>query len=164
VHAPPARVFRALNEVTAEEIFLFRTLTWIRNPTRSWRRGRENILAPPAHRPILGVALRSGFVSLAEEADREVVVGAVVCCRPRRLQGAESFLGLQEPGFAKAAMNFLLQGDGDGWTRLTTETRVHGTDAAARRRFAVYWRFIYPGSALIRHGWLRAIKARAEAG
>jgi len=36
------------------------------------------------------------------------------------------------------------------------------TDAATTRRFAAYWRVIYPGSALIRRMWLRAIKRRAE--
>ncbi len=36
------------------------------------------------------------------------------------------------------------------------------TDAQARRRFACYWRVIYPGSALIRRMWLRAVKKRAE--
>ncbi len=45
---------------------------------------------------------------------------------------------------------------------LTTETRVFATDSRARRRFAVYWRVIYPGSALIRRSWLDAIKRRAE--
>ncbi|HYW41393.1 MAG TPA: hypothetical protein VE959_00970 [Bryobacteraceae bacterium] len=30
--------------------------------------------------------------------------------------------------------------------------------------FAAYWRMIYPGSALIRRMWLRAIKRRAEGG
>jgi len=32
-----------------------------------------------------------------------------------------------------------------------------------RQRFQLYWRVIYPGSALIRRMWLRAIKQRAEA-
>jgi hypothetical protein len=53
--------------------------------------------------------------------------------------------------------------DADGWSRLSTETRVLGTDDSARRRFAVYWRLIYPGSALIRRMWLQAVKRRAEA-
>jgi hypothetical protein len=46
---------------------------------------------------------------------------------------------------------------------LTTETRVYATDASTRRRFALYWRVIYPGSALIRRMWLRAIAHRAQA-
>jgi hypothetical protein len=43
-----------------------------------------------------------------------------------------------------------------------SETRVHTTDAAAERRFAAYWRLIYPGSAFIRRMWLEAIRQRAE--
>jgi hypothetical protein len=45
-----------------------------------------------------------------------------------------------------------------------TETRVWATDPAAVRRFGLYWAFIYPGSALLRDGWLAAIKKRAENG
>jgi hypothetical protein len=48
-------------------------------------------------------------------------------------------------------------------TIVTTETRIYATDASAGRRFAPYWRVIYPGSALIRRMWLRAIAHRAEA-
>jgi hypothetical protein len=33
---------------------------------------------------------------------------------------------------------------------------------ATARRFALYWRAIYPSSALIRRMWLRAIRERAE--
>lgn len=66
------------------------------------------------------------------------------------------------PGFALAAMNFELEDDGPGACRVTTETRVHATDARSRRLFATYWRTIYPGSALIRRLWLRAVRLRAE--
>jgi len=171
VRAAPTRVFRAVQEVTAEEIRLFRTLTWIRHPRLPWDEPRESMVAPPPREPILDVALRSGFVALAEEPGREIVVGAIVCCGPGaaarllprlRAEGPESFAGLADPGVAKAAMNFRLDEEAGGWTRLTTETRVYATDAAARRRFASYWRVIYPGSALIRRMWLRAVKARAE--
>jgi hypothetical protein len=163
VHAPPERVYQAIAEVTADEIRLFRLLTWIRNPRRTVERQPDNILAPPREpRPLLDVALGGGFVLLDDVPAREVLVGAVVCCRFARVDGPEAFTALEQPGFAKAGMNFLLEDEGGGWTRVTTETRVHGTDAAAQRRFAAYWRVIYPGSALIRRGWLRAIKLRAE--
>ena len=59
-------------------------------------------------------------------------------------------------------MNFRIEPDGKGGSRLSTETRVFATDAASRRRFAAYWRVIYPGSALIRRMWLRAVRLRAE--
>ena len=42
-------------------------------------------------------------------------------------------------------------------------TRVCAADPQAVRAFAAYWRVIYPGSALIRIMWLRAIRLRAEA-
>jgi len=59
-------------------------------------------------------------------------------------------------------MNFLVTPDGTGGSRVSTETRVYANDAASRRRFGAYWRLIYPGSALIRLMWLRAIARRAE--
>jgi hypothetical protein len=162
VRAPPDRVFAAIRAVTADEILFFRALTWIRSPHLPGR-GPESILNVPASMPILEVALRGGFVLLAEEDHRELVVGAVVCCRPRaRVAGAEEFRRLDRPGVAKAVMNFLVDDEGGGWTRVTTETRVFATDPAATRRFGAYWRVIYPGSALIRRMWLRAIKRRAE--
>jgi hypothetical protein len=46
---------------------------------------------------------------------------------------------------------------------LTTETRVHVADPAARRKFARYWRVIRPFSGLIRILMLRGAKRRAEA-
>ena len=65
------------------------------------------------------------------------------------------------PHAAVATMNFLVTPDGNG-SRLSTETRVYANTDSARRRFAVYWRIIRPGSDIIRRMWLRAIKERAE--
>ena len=108
--------------------------------------------------------------------ERELVFGALVLVpdelrqlpadelqRLRREFTPAKFRALAEPGYAKAVMNFRLEDEGGGWTRLVTETRIVATDDHARRRFAAYWRTIYPGSALIRRMWLRAIRARAEA-
>ena len=75
---------------------------------------------------------------------------------------AENLNRLDAPGFATAAMNFAIEPDPAGGSELTTETRVYATDSGAARRFAAYWRVIYPGSALIRYRWLRAIGQRAE--
>jgi hypothetical protein len=59
--------------------------------------------------PVLEVMTRTSFVLLADEPNRELVVGAIVLAPP------------------------------------------------------AYWRVIYPGSALIRRMWLRAVRLRAEA-
>jgi hypothetical protein len=165
VQAPPARVYAAMWAVTAGEIGLFQALTWIRSPRLPWSAGQESILNAPAEKPILEVATSSGFMLLADEPDREVVVGMLVI-KPSRsrtvVKTLEDFADLEEPGFAKGVMNFRIQEESGGWTRLTTETRVYATNPSARRRFAAYWRLIYPGSALIRRMWLRAIRERAE--
>lgn len=162
VSAPPDRVYAAARAVTAREIRLFRLLTWLRSPRWPGTR-KESILNPAADRPILEVALRSGFVLLHEEPGREIVFGAVVCCGPRRPPAsAEEFRAL-EGSLARAVMSFRVEDEGGGVTRLVTQTRVAVTDTAAERRFATYWRLIYPGSALIRRMWLRAIRDRAEA-
>lgn len=45
---------------------------------------------------------------------------------------------------------------------MSTETRILATDAIARRKFARYWTFIQPGSAILRRTVLRAVKRTAE--
>ncbi len=175
IDADPARVERAVREVTAREIRLVRLLTWLRRPRVRALSGPGDILAPSPDLPILEVALSSGFLLLAEVPEREVVFGTFVVAPPeaRRLPRAASgeqpagwtparFRDLSEPGYAKAVMNFRIAAESDGRTRLTTETRVFATDAATARRFAVYWRLIYPGSSLIRRMWLKAIRERAQ--
>jgi hypothetical protein len=163
VRATPEAVYRAIREVTAGEIRTFRTLTWIRSPRLPGRQGRESILAGDWNKPILDVATRTSFVWLVDEPGREVAVGTVVCCPGVRLGSAAAFRELGRPGLAKAAMNFRIEDEGAGQSRLTTETRIFATDSATRRRFGLYWAFVYPGSALIRRGWLQAITKRAEA-
>jgi hypothetical protein len=150
-----------MRSVTSADIRFFRTLTTIRRLGRS---GPEHILNAPATRPILDVALRTTFVLLAHDPPRELVIGTVVIKPPAapEIRSRDAFLASAMPGFARAAMNFHLQRVNDRNTRLTTETRVHATDARSKRRFVVYWRLIYPGSALIRREWLRAIARRAE--
>lgn len=140
---PCAKTWAAIKAVTAGEIRLFRTLTWIR---RLGRPGPESILNAPDRTPILEVATRSGFRLLAEDVEREIVIGTIVI----------------PPARARAFMNFRVTDVGSGSCLVTTETRVYATDAPARRRFAMYWRVIYPGSALIRRMWLRAVRERAE--
>jgi hypothetical protein len=162
VRGTPAVVFAAIRAVSAGEIRLYRTLTWIREPRLPWSQRRRSILDPAWDQPILDVATSGGFVWLADDPPREAVVGTVVCCRGKRLRDAADFRNVSEPGFAKAAMDFRVEDAGSGYCRVITETRVWATDPAAVRRFGLYWAFIYPGSALLRDGWLAAIKQRAE--
>lgn len=140
IDATPDKVFAAIRPVRANEVALLRTLTWIR---RAGKDAPESILNPGSEKSLFDVALNSGFSLQAEDPPREIVISTVPA-----------------PG-AFAAMNFLVRPDGPNRSILTTETRVFASTPAARRAFAVYWRLIYPGSALIRRTWLRAIKRRA---
>ena len=162
VHAPPSRVMRAVHDVSPSEIRFFRGLMAIRGL------GLRRRHPEAERRPLLATALRDGFVLLEEDADRELVVGTAgqfwrVEGTRVLVAGPAEFLSFDRPGCAKVAMNFRLRDDGEGGTRVTTETRILGLDDEARRKFGAYWKLIYPGSALIRRSWLAAIKARAEA-
>jgi hypothetical protein len=164
VAAPREKVFLAVQQVTPKEIFSFQTLTWIR---RFGREERESILNPPPNQPILDVAARTGFLKLAEERNTEVVFGTlVVAPRGWRFSGSaspEKYRSLDGPGFAKAAINFHIENCDSTSCFVVTETRVQATDISTVRKFAPYWRTIYPGSTFIRRMWLRAIRKRAEA-
>jgi hypothetical protein len=168
VRSTPDRVFRAVQEVTPEEISFFRLLTAVRslNPLRlldRWTGGAGS----PANRPILAASLDAGFVLLASEAGRELVIGTVGQFwklsggRGARLADDVAFARFARPGYAKVAMDFRIEEDAPGRCRLSTETRILATDSSARASFALYWRVIQPGSALIRSMWLRAIERRA---
>lgn len=162
IAAPPARVFAAIRQVRADEIFLFRTLTWIR---RGGRALPPSIMNAGSDEPLIDLATRTTFVRLADVPPHELVVGTVVHS-PTGTRGELTpriFQTTLPPGFALATMNFLVTPDSAGASIVTTETRVYANSSAARRHFAVYWRLIYPGSALIRRMWLRAIARRALA-
>ena len=160
VAAPPARVFDAVSRIRADEILFFRMLTWIR---RGGRRLPESILNAGNTTPLLDVATRSGFIYLANDAPRELVVGTMVIAPPgaRHALKPQTFTTALPPGYALAAMNFLVEPDGPNESIVSTETRVFANSPDSRKRFARYWRLIYPGSALIRRMWLRAIRKRA---
>jgi hypothetical protein len=157
VPADPAAAYDAVLAVSAGEVRLFGPLMRLRTLGRSSR-------VFDTAKPLLGEMRRIGFVELGARPGEEVVVGAIgrfwspLRNRPRP---TTDFAGFDEPGYAKAAMNFRVEPDGDG-SRITTETRIVGTDAAATRKFRRYWLLIRPGSAAIRRSWLKAIRRRLE--
>jgi len=80
---------------------------------RVLRPGPMGILNPPLHPPILDVATGTQFVLLADLPERERVVGTIVIAPPGSQQDQrptpEEFKRLRHPGFAVAAMNFLIE-------------------------------------------------------
>ena len=162
IAAPPPRVYDAIKRTRADEIVLFRTLTWIRRGGRPLPPG---ILNAEGRESLLDLATRTSFVWLADDAPREMVVGTVIAAPPGT-RGKLTPQVFQRPlpsGFVLATMTFVVVPDADNGSIVSTETRVFANSPSTRRRFALYWRLIYPGSAIIRRMWLRAVERRATA-
>jgi hypothetical protein len=166
VAAPPADVLAAAQSLTPREVRPVNALMAVRSlPSRLLRRGSP-AGSSRIDGPLIDRMRERGFTLLAELPD-EVVLGAVgrfwAADSGIRRVSRDEFVTFEEPGFAKAVMNFHVRA-APGGTVMTTETRVRATDDEARRKFRRYWRVVMPGSALIRRVWLRAIRKRAEGG
>jgi len=75
-----------------------------------------------------------------------------------------AFASFAQRGYVKVAFNLKVDDAGDGWTTVSTETRLHALDPGSLRATAAYWRLIYPGSGMLRTMWLQAARNRAEEG
>jgi hypothetical protein len=164
--AQPGRVYSAFKELTPSEISpLFRFLFAVRTLPERLSGGDERQFVD--EKPLFEQLLDGGFVLLAEADGCEIVFGLIG--QFWKLSGdpgievadAQEFFAFDHPDYARAVANFCMI-EANGGTAISTETRIHIPDARARKKFALYWRLIYPGSALIRKMWLRAIKRRAE--
>ncbi len=164
VRASPDRVFQAIRAVTPDEVRFLRILLGIRElPERLLRRGEPTLRDTT---PILDQMIAGDFILLVDDPDRELVFGIAEQLASNGitpvLSTPQEFAAFSSRGYVKAAMNFHVQEEGSGWSRVTTETRVLTTDPSSRRKFAWYWRLIYPGSATIRRMLLKAIERRLE--
>ncbi len=173
IQASPERIFRSIKELpTSEWSPLINWLFALRSfPERLFG---KNWTQFSGDRPLLEQMLEDTFVLLAETAERELVLGLLIPATigqfwktsngiPSRLSSAQEFADFGQPDYAKVAFNFLVgESAGAAGVILTTETRIHALSPATCKSFALYWRVIGPGSALIRRLWLRAIKRRAE--
>jgi hypothetical protein len=164
VPAPPEVVFSAVKDVTVREVRLLLPLMALRGLPRLL--ARRPGFRPARSAPVLDEFLRVGFVLLGERPGAEIATGAVgrfwrlAGNEPTSLRTREDFVAFAEPGYAKAAMAFLVRREGDG-SRVITETRVAGTSPDATRALLRYWRMIRLGSGAIRRSWLAAIRRRA---
>jgi hypothetical protein len=165
VDASCSRVWSALNQVTLREMPAFRALLFLRQPSLPLAH-RNRKLVSRTDRPLLAEMASGAFVALVQRPPSELVLGMIAKpWRPAsslRAIDRPGFVDFAEPGWVKIVLGFQLE-ELDGRTRLTTETRVRATDAAARRWFRLYWLPVGWGSAATRRSWLRAVRRRAEA-
>ena len=163
VAAPPDLVFAAVTQVTVREVRLLRPLEALRAlPALLARRA---VFRPNPSARVLD-QFTTGVVPLGERASTEIAAGAIgrfwrlVGNETVEVRTREEFLSFDEPGYAKAAISFLVRRERGG-SRVITETRVAGTSPEATRALLLYWRTIRLGSGVIRRSWLAAIRRRA---
>jgi hypothetical protein len=163
VAAPPDVVFAAVKQVTVREVRLLRPLEALR--VLPGLLARRPVFRPNPSARVLD-QFTTGVVLLGERPGVEIAAGAIG--RFWRLVGNEAavvrtregFLSFDDPGYAKAAISFLVRPERGG-SRVITETRIAGTSPEATRAMLRYWRAIRAGSGVIRRSWLAAIRRRA---
>jgi hypothetical protein len=161
VEAPAAVTFAVARTIDLFEMPVVRAII----------RGRELVMGAttpvgPRPRGLLAEAQSLGWVVLAENPGRELVMGAVT--RPWeanvtfRSLAPDAFAAFAEPGYVKIAWTLRADPSGPTGSVFRTETRAIATDAAARKKFRRYWSFLSPGIVLIRRVALAPLKAQAE--
>ena len=162
IAASPEVVYRALWTADLGDSVIVKGLLALRSLPAWIARGRQ--LSP--RKLTLENVVEAGFGRLAEERDREIVLG--VAGRFWRPTGnlepfdREAFAAPVPPGMARAAWSFRVTPLGPHRTLLSTETRVACGDAASRIKFRAYWLVVRPFSGLIRRIMLQAIRREAE--
>jgi hypothetical protein len=159
LEAVPEQVDRALRSVSIEEIPAIRLLYLLRGLGRATH---------DTGRPFLGL-LQIGAVPLVDMPGEGAILG--LTGQFWRLRGgreierprdAEEFIAYDRPDVCKAVIDFRIAEVEPGRCRLTTETRVHVEDLAARRAFRRYWLVVRPFSGLTRILFLRAVSRQAR--
>jgi hypothetical protein len=163
VPARPQVVFAAVKQVTVREVRLLLPLETLRG-VPGLLAGRR-AFRPARSAPVLD-EFAAGVVSLGERPGVEIAAGAVgrfwrlAGNEPAAVRTREDFVSFAEPGYAKAAIAFLVRPERGG-SRVVTETRVAGTSPEATRALLRYWLAIRLGSGAIRRSWLAAIRRRS---
>ena len=161
ISAPAAITLSAAREMNLLGLPLVRAIV----------RGRELVLrSTPVRQPgppgLLDEMLALGWCVLAEEPDREIVVGAVT--QPWKANVVfrgllpDEFVAFNEPGYVKIVWTLRADPLGPAESIFQTNTRVVSTDPQARARFRWYWSLFSPGMHLIRWASLAPLKREAE--
>lgn len=149
IQASPDRVWPAAKAMTIRKLPLMKVLLFLREwPSR-----------------LLGLPLET-FPVVREEPGREIVRG--ICGRLWAFAGNIDDTPLlaipiyQRAGSAKAYWNFHVKDLGNGYTLLTTETRVVAFGPSAERKMLRYWRLVQPLIGISRTAMLRDIERQSR--
>lgn len=154
VDAPAARIDAAFRSVSMADLPLARVLWWMRRLGRPYGDSAKPFIGGELPGVVLEDVPEEGIVLGLTGQFWRVLGGPRDPARPRT---AEEFLAYDRQDTCKAVIDFRVAPGS-----LSTETRVHVGDPAARRRFRRYWFVVRPFSGLIRILLLRAARRRAE--
>jgi hypothetical protein len=165
-----ANILNAVRAITPKEIpFLFE-LFWLRTLPSFIILGKKYKFSINKKIPLIEQFLASGFILLAEEKSRELVLGGIGQFWKLwggyfpRISDTQEFLSFNQSNYVKAAINFYVhQNHGGDYFRVSTETRFYVPDQITLKKFARYWLLIHSFSGFSRRMWLRAIKRRITA-
>lgn len=166
VDASATAIYRAIWEVTLDDMPLARALGWLRYlPSRLFGRDRPI----DGSTPFVTALIDAGTLVLRDEPDAEVILGSagrlhrIVDQTPVRFEDSAGFYAFDDPDYEKLFMSLRIEPAGSSlhhWLVLDHATRPLSADAA--HHFARYWRFIRPAGWLVSWLLLQAIRRRAE--
>jgi hypothetical protein len=163
VRAPAAITLAAAKETDLQGAPIAKAIFWLRS-VPALLRGEP--FRPQGSRGIVAETLGLGWGVLAEEPDRQIVVGAYT--QPWHEQVTfhplppGEFAGFDQPGYVKIAWKLGAEPLGPDTSLLATRTRVVATDPQSRQRFRRYWAPMSAGIILIRYAGLPRMRTEAE--
>jgi hypothetical protein len=159
VHARPEQVMQAVRQSTFGDMKSLVTLLKIR--AAALRIHDTGVFLQDKR--VLDAFSASGYLSGG--SGHEIAMCGVWNVRANRrpeVHTLQEFADYREQGAVKMAFDFNVEEAGEGWSTISTVTRVLALDDSTRRGMGRYWRLIVPGSGLLRRQWLDGIKRRAE--
>ena len=155
IEAPAGRIDQAFRTVSIADVPIARALWWVRRLGRAYGDSTKPFIGGELPGVVLEDVPGEGIVLGLTGQFWRVLGGERDPATPTSV---EEFLAYARQDTCKAVVDFRV-----GASSLTTETRVHVADPAARRKFGRYWFVVRPFSGLIRILLLRAARRRAEA-
>lgn len=167
IHATPEQIFQAFREVRGSDMPLAQMLGQLRYlPEYFTKHGTASADQIESFADNL---MHLGFCPLAEEPNRQLIVGAIAKFHDFTDQqfipvhDPEEFRRFLHADYQKLAISLRVTDDNPavGCT-LTLEHRTHAMSEHARKQFAHYWIAIKPGGGFVTRELLVAVKHRAE--
>ena len=163
VRASAAITLAAAKELDLQTSPIVKGIFWLRAiPTLL----RGEPFRPRGSRGLVAETLGQGWGVLAEELDREIVIGAYAQPWHERVTfhrlPPDEFVGFNQPGYVKIVWTLGAEPLGPDASLLVTRTRAVATDPQSRKRFRRYWGPMSAGIILIRYAGLPLMRKEAE--